>query len=198
MRIAPDSAQERITARFIPQGATEQRYDDANAVVYSFERAGRWCALGYAGTAYRPAFHFTFRSAERREQYIADWLKSQRATVASREARAAQRKAAAARGHDLQVGDVLYSSWGYEQTNIDFYQVVRVVSLRSVELRELTQQVTETGNMCGTATAVKDSFRAGAPALIKRADGCSVPRLGGCRRAATKWNGHPLYCSWYA
>ena len=25
-----------------------------------------------------------------------------------------------------EVGQVLYSSWGYDQTNIDFYQVVRV------------------------------------------------------------------------
>ena len=27
----------------------------------------------------------------------------------------------------LRVGDILYSSWGWEQTNIDFYQVIRCV-----------------------------------------------------------------------
>lgn len=28
--------------------------------------------------------------------------------------------------HGLKVGDILVSSWGYEQTNIDFYEVVKV------------------------------------------------------------------------
>lgn len=27
---------------------------------------------------------------------------------------------------DLKTGDVVYSSWGYEQTNIDFYKVSRM------------------------------------------------------------------------
>jgi len=29
------------------------------------------------------------------------------------------------------VGDILVSSWGYEQTNIDFYRVVKVTSARA-------------------------------------------------------------------
>lgn len=38
----------------------------------------------------------------------------------------AQEKAAAAFRESLRVGDILYSSWGWEQTNIDFYQVVAI------------------------------------------------------------------------
>jgi hypothetical protein len=37
------------------------------------------------------------------------------------------------------VGDIFYSSWGYDQTNIDFYQVVKVgkamISLRQIDKR---------------------------------------------------------------
>ena len=40
----------------------------------------------------------------------------------------AQEKAAAAFRESLRVGDILYSSWGWEQTNIDFYQVVAIFS----------------------------------------------------------------------
>ena len=38
----------------------------------------------------------------------------------------AQEKAAAAFRESLRVGDILYSSWGWEQTNIDFYQVIAI------------------------------------------------------------------------
>jgi hypothetical protein len=27
--------------------------------------------------------------------------------------------------HDVKVGDIFYSSWGYDQTNVDFYKVIR-------------------------------------------------------------------------
>jgi hypothetical protein len=41
-----------------------------------------------------------------------------------------------------KVGDILYSSWGYDQTNIDFYKVVRV-SKSSVWIQQIGQKVVE-------------------------------------------------------
>lgn len=32
----------------------------------------------------------------------------------------------AAANHPLQPGDILYSSWGYDQTNVDFYEVLGI------------------------------------------------------------------------
>ena len=39
--------------------------------------------------------------------------------------------------HGLKQGDILYSSWGYDQTNIDFYLVTRVISDKSVQICEI-------------------------------------------------------------
>lgn len=39
--------------------------------------------------------------------------------------------------HPLIVGDVLESSWGYEQTNVDFYQVIRATP-KTVVLRPIS------------------------------------------------------------
>ena len=41
-----------------------------------------------------------------------------------------------------KVGDILYSSWGYDQTNIDFYKVVRV-SESSVWIQQIGKKVVE-------------------------------------------------------
>lgn len=39
--------------------------------------------------------------------------------------------------HDFKQGDILYSSWGYDQTNIDFYLVTRVISDKSVQICQI-------------------------------------------------------------
>lgn len=51
-------------------------------------------------------------------------------------------------GEPLQVGDIMYSSWGYEQTNIDFYQVVGFTkSMKSVKLRMIASRSVDAGFM---------------------------------------------------
>ena len=41
-----------------------------------------------------------------------------------------------------KVGDILYSSWGYDQTNIEFFKVVKVSDF-SVWIQEVRSQITE-------------------------------------------------------
>lgn len=58
----------------------------------------------------------------------------------------------------LRVGDILYSSWGWEQTNIDFYQVIAIRG-SAVDLRQLDQRTTEDSYMCGTTVPLPDVFK---------------------------------------
>ena len=37
----------------------------------------------------------------------------------------------------VKVGDLFYASWGYEQTNVDFFQVIELVGATSVRVREV-------------------------------------------------------------
>lgn len=39
--------------------------------------------------------------------------------------------------YGVQVGDIFSASWGYEQTNVDFFQVVALVGESSVRVREV-------------------------------------------------------------
>ena len=70
----------------------------------------------------------------------------------------AQEKAAATFRESLCTGDILYSSWGWEQTNIDFYQVIAIRGC-TVRLRQLDQRITEDGYMCGTTVPLLDVFK---------------------------------------
>lgn len=67
-----------------------------------------------------------------------------------------------------QVGDILSTGWGYEQTRYDFYQVVGVTKA-SVKIRKIAKVVVEMqkGPGCQTVAPVKDSFVSDKP-LTKR------------------------------
>lgn len=72
-----------------------------------------------------------------------------------------------AASHRLAVGDVLFSSWGYEQTNVDYHQVTRVVGHRSVEIRKIARQAVESAQaMTGECVPAKGKF-IGEP-MVKR------------------------------
>jgi hypothetical protein len=51
----------------------------------------------------------------------------------------AARKAERSKPHNLKVGNILVSSWGYDQTNAGCYEVARVVSTKSVEIQKIAK-----------------------------------------------------------
>lgn len=56
------------------------------------------------------------------------------------------------------VGDILVSSWGYDQTNIDYYQVVRVTRA-TVTVRPIAAHTTSSDSgWTGTASPLPDRF----------------------------------------
>ena len=59
-------------------------------------------------------------------------------------------KAVAVNKYGVKVGDVFYNSWGYEQTNIDFYEVVKLRGKTQIVLRAIASEVVEVLGFCST------------------------------------------------
>jgi hypothetical protein len=59
--------------------------------------------------------------------------------------------------NQVKVGDVFVCSWGYEQTNVDFYQVTRTMN-KAIEIREIKKEKRETGNMSGVCTPIINAY----------------------------------------
>jgi hypothetical protein len=61
--------------------------------------------------------------------------------------------------HNIKIGDLFSMSWGYDQTNVNYFQVTRV-SAAGVWVREIgSQSVPGTqGFMCETVKPAKDRF----------------------------------------
>lgn len=121
--------------------------DRANAVVF----------LGKSAKPYKGA-SFYFRRPEAREAFVRSAFERARAAAERKQAEATRKAAARAAGHALKVGDVLESSWGYDQTNIDYYQVTKLVGAQSVEIRKIAKQSAEAGFMTGECVPAVGHF----------------------------------------
>lgn len=144
--------EQRAAARriYIPKGPTVSRIalKDGSTEVYLYTTPrGGFLAMGFRGTAAKPAFHYSYRNEERRREAVEGFFASVRAWQAYRTERRAKQTAAL---NTLKVGDILYTSWGYDQTNVDFYAVTRVSGKR-VYVRPIASDYEQTGFMSGRA-----------------------------------------------
>lgn len=110
--------------------------DTIAAVVYTqdSDSGTHFSAMGFTRKAIHPAFNYYFKSAEKREAHVKQWVER---LVKREDDKVVARMAKKAMSHTLKPGDVLYSSYGYDQTNINFYQVVELKSKTMVYLREI-------------------------------------------------------------
>lgn len=147
------------------------------------------------GKSKRPK-RWRFRSIEQR----AEWLASQKAADDSSRAHKQERKAARAAdsakmADQIQVGTILHYSWGYDQTNCDFYQVV-AKSGRRVTIREIGSRTVDgsEGFMSDRRTPAHDKFIG--PPMVKMIGAYGVPMDFGSASPCGDDSQH--YCSWYA
>lgn len=178
--------------RYIPEGAALVDSQGTDTAIYTYESNGTPMAIAYHGKAGKHDWHYRFKSTEERAARIAKTIAHWRAIAANR----AERRAAQRAPHTAETGDIFYASWGYDQTNIDFYQVTALAGKSMVELRELAQEKEETGFMSGTCQPVKDSFT-GEPIRRKCSGENNSIRVSSCQYASP-WDGNPKHWSSYA
>ena len=63
----------------------------------------------------------------------------------------------------IKEGDMFYTSWGYDQTNMDFYVVVKKTSSRGVMLQQVGCDVVETVDWCSHKIKINKSKLIGSP-----------------------------------
>lgn len=141
------TAEQRVQFRYKPPASREIRHPEGLGTVYvTDESNGRpsFTVLAYIGTAGKRAFYESYRTPEARDKRVTDFF----ANLIAHEARKAEWKARRNQPHTLKAGDIIVNSWGWEQTNIDFYVIVRA-SDSYVWIHPIAQDGRETGFMCG-------------------------------------------------
>ena len=113
---------------YIPKGAREIKDVNTDAVAYveDWENGTKYTAMVFAGKRSKYDKYYGFKTAERRDEYVKQYFEDIAASYEAKKKYAEKKKAMAAENQDkYEVGKILYSLWGYDQTNIDFYQIVK-------------------------------------------------------------------------
>lgn len=164
--------------RFVPAGAVKiaDKSSDAVAFIYADAADGKPCARVFYGRQSKPVLRCYFRTNAQREAAVARCFQSRRDALASKAKLRADRKAAALK---CSVGDVLSTCWGWEQTNREFYQVVRVAGA-NVTVRQIATETVSTGDMTARVAPLVGDFVG--PELTRRVAGSSL-KISSCQRA---------------
>lgn len=99
---------------------------------------------------------------------------------------------------ELKIDDIFVCSWGYEQTNIDFYQIIKLTE-KTATVRQIEGRIIEQdGNFSGTVEPKKDAFK-GKPLRrkIKRYGNQIFVNINSFS-SASLWDGKPEYYTSYA
>lgn len=139
---------------------TEWREFTINISSYTTQSITRiWLYVVRTKFQHQKAFiNCSFKDQAACEAYLEQWMIQVEKRITEREQlKLRVREIRSNMVNPYQVGDIFYTSWGYEQTNVNFFQVVEV-GKKSVMIREINSEANESGYMSGTKTAVKDSF----------------------------------------
>jgi hypothetical protein len=172
--------------RYIPAGYVPLVIENpADVVVYTNNDNGKLSAICFAGNAVNPTWYYLFRSEEAMLAQVAK-------TVNNRIARAAEvakYKAERLAPTNLKEGDILYCSWGYDQTQVDFYKVKEVVGNNRIKIVPMTAIVAKQSTGADYMVAGEEK---GTP-MLKVANGRQNSVKITSYSNAYLWDGQPKY-----
>ena len=135
---------------YIPkaEGMETVTRDGIDATVYVYEVKGRPHACMFGGKRSKPDSHYYYRSVEARDKAVEDYFDGIQASADRKAAYKAKQKAEKEKAvESIKVGDIFVGSWGYDQTNGEFYQVVEKKGV-TCKVQEIGQKVVEETQGC--------------------------------------------------
>ncbi len=177
---------------YYPPESDVTEHSDAAALIARYTREGphgiRYCVAAFGGKRSKPDLHYVYATEQAREDRIASWLDGQRARIEDRKQRQKSRSAP----HRLTVGQIFYSSWGYDQTNVDFYEIVDVPSKCYLTVRKLlSAQVGDSGPSESVVPACGPDRFTGEPMRVRCGAAHSI-KVSSCAKAYL-WDGRPKH-----
>jgi len=159
---------------------------DVDIEVWQYENNGKLFGVAFQGRAQKPLWHYRFRNEAQLKQEVLNTVERRRQHIQHKKERQEERRQFR---HDLKVGTILYTSWGYDQTNIDFYQVVEAGE-KSVVIREVAQKTVRQSRGADYVVAVPNKFTG--PKMKKRVRPGNSVKIESYANARV-WDGKPKY-----
>jgi hypothetical protein len=172
---------------YIPKNAPNlQKLKDGQEYgleIWTYENdKGKLYGLAFKGKANKPLWHFSFPNKSALDRKVRDTVQSAKSSMEYKQERRKERQQFK---HSLKEGDILVSSWGYDQTNVSWFQVVGVTD-KAVKLREIQSRG------MGRDHVIPLPNRFSGPVSIKMVSPGDSVKINSFQRAS-RWDGKPKY-----
>lgn len=161
------------------------------------------CVSIWMPKAFKPFANYSFKTSEDRERYIEQAIKNYEAGQATKAKWKADRKGSPEMMDQIKIGAIFHCSWGYDQTNNDYYQVIEKKG-RYVVIREIGshQSLDNPGNyahgMANHVVAAPNHFTGEPMTKLVQFSGGKPYLTMTSYSSASLWDGKHNYESWYA
>lgn len=158
--------------------------------VWKYERDGKPHAIAFVGKQRKPTWRYRFRDERARDRKIEETADRRRSYLKRKQDEMKSRREFQ---HGLSEGDMLVASWGYDQTNVDFYQVTDIRG-KHVIVREIGKKTVRSEQTADYVAGIPNRFTG--PAMRRK------PSMAGPDKAMVKidssrraypWDGKPRY-----
>ena len=161
--------------------------------IYTQEYGNGFAATGWQCKAIKPSFNYSFGTAERMNAYIEKFIENYKARLKMKaEAKAAAKDKRAELAASIEAGDIYYTSWGYDQTNVDFYKVIEVKG-QKVTLIEIGSKVVDTFGLAVDCVVADPEAEKGESfnKMVSKYGTFNIASYA----SASKWNGAPKHAT---
>lgn len=156
--------------------------------------------IGFKGKAQNPTFNYRFKDLNQRDTWLSNYVEMLEKRTKERAEFKAQQKEQRSKDREafkaaLKPGVILYDSWGYEQTNVEFYVVVSVKG-STVEIQELGHKQDGEATSWASCYVIPDLDNRMGEVITKRVGNGGI-KVNSCVYLRL-WDGKRAYKSWYA
>lgn len=185
---------------YAPQTYNALIEKEGQGVVYlTTNSLGKPSATGFSGKKSKPTFNYYFNNEIDRVDYIEKFFNNLQESENRKEQRKLDKKLKREQAKTAwNIGDLLCSSWGYDQTNVDFYQVTGIKGSK-VTFRKIGGKVVpgSEGRDCCKVVASKDSFVEDKEEFTKIATNTDFFKLTSYSNMSRTTETESHYNSWY-
>lgn len=161
-------------SRINREGTITFSFKEKNIFQIYYTAKGDICVAFTTTKCKKDICNYRFASQEKAENYIVRQMEAiERAEKYKQEAKEQRNAAKKQFSEKVAVDDIFYTSWGYDQTNVDFYQVVEVKGMK-LKIRKIAGNYDQQGFNSGRVGADFGNFISDEITVMISGNGFSV------------------------
>ena len=130
-----EKLQEIHSKRFLSDRFKEVNFEDQNNLQFflaNYELNGKTIIEGkcFTNKSFNSWWYYRFKSVEQFKERCLKQIESNNERQESKKKYQEERT----KPHSLKIGDILYCSWGYDQTQVDYFRVKEILGKRKIKI----------------------------------------------------------------